>query len=133
LDVSIGNFGPATLAEFLLTLMRSIFIPCFSGFNATGSITILGGAPVSYTYNVTAGNANGRTLQYFSTTAETKMRHNYVGAYFQDFQKFYDYYGATDYSDQYVEAAFRGKTLTMNGKTFDFSGFDLGAKGGKYS
>jgi hypothetical protein len=45
--------------------------------------------------------------------------------------QFNTYYGAVDYSDQIVTAAFDGNAVTLNGKTFDFSSYGLEPRAGK--
>ena len=74
--------------------------------------------PVEYQYVLTTDNNNGRTLQSFSTTANTEMRpgNNLQAAFFPDFQLYFDYYGTFDYADQIITAALEGRnTVLANG------------------
>lgn len=90
---------------------------------------------VSYTYNPSSNTESARTLQGFSTTAVTRMRPDQDKLpYFEEFQKFLDYYGDTDYADKYIQAAFAGESTSFtNPVQFDFSkwGGDKVALGGK--
>ena len=98
-------------------------------YAATGNVTV-GGQTYSYTYNIASDNDNGRTLQGFSTKAETKMRVNGVGPYYKSFQKFVDYYGRVDYADAFVQAALDGTAVSLNDKTFDFSSYTFTGRAG---
>jgi hypothetical protein len=55
-------------------------------------------------------NKNGRTLQGFATVATTtaKMWSGCPNCPYEDFSKFYTYYGDLDYADKYVTAALDG-------------------------
>lgn len=91
------------------------------GFADTGNITIAGNI-AAYTRT---DNKNARTLQYFSTSADTKMRHNEMisEAYYDDFQKFVNFYGTFEYSDRIIQAAFAKFSITLGGKELDFSNY----------
>jgi hypothetical protein len=105
------------------------------GLMETGTLTI-GSGTIGYTYNASSSNLNARTLQYFSTTANTKMRHNEdaTQAFYPDFQKFLTYYGEAnvDYANKIVEAAFDAGKVTLGDKNLDFSGYDYESRTGKW-
>jgi len=67
---------------------------------------------------------NGRTLAGFSTGAKKKMREGCVGCPYEDFMKFYNYYGMDKYADHWVTAAFdKGVTaFKAPASNTDFSG-----------
>jgi len=107
-------------------LVETNTVGCFTAAN--GTLTVAGVANVAYTYDIAENNDNGRTLQGFSTSAQKKMRVNGNGAFYDDFQKFLDYYGDSDYSDKFALAALAGNSLSIGGKTFDFSSYDFEAR-----
>lgn len=71
-----------------------------------------------YSYDPTTGNSNGRTIQGFSTGADTRMRKfgQSTNDYYVDFQKFFDYYGTFDYADVWISAALAGEDANFPGK-----------------
>lgn len=76
--------------------------------NETGVLYTNTSVPIPYQYDVATGNTNGRSLQYFSATANTTMRPDSTSPYYSDFQKFLNYYGNTDYGDRWIMAALDG-------------------------
>ena len=104
------------------------------GFAESGTVSIAGiGSPFSYSYNPTVDNDNGRTIQGFSTGADSKMRKNGSGDYYVDFQKFFDYYGRYDYADHWIQSAFSsGRTDFPNGIA-DFTGVSAAGRARKFS
>lgn len=74
-------------------------------------------------------NNNGRTIQGFSTN-DLKHRASADQPYFEDFQTFTDYYGRTDYADEWITAAFEGRPTSMQNGA-DFSNADFAARVGK--
>lgn len=107
------------------------FLSCLSsaGFQPSGSVSVGAFGDVAYSYNVASDNLNGRTIQGFSTDAKAKMYECEFCPY-KTYEKFYDYYGAFDYANQWVLSAFnQGSTDFTNGKA-DFSKFgDEGLNG----
>lgn len=101
-------------------------------FQASGNL-ILDGATdaLTYTYDVATNNDNARTIQGFSTDADTRFRPDWPASttplpLFPDMQKFVNYYGTVNYADEYIQAAF-SKTSTnfLNGNArFNDYGFD---------
>eukprot|EP00549_Striatella_unipunctata_P003622 CAMPEP_0118705874 /NCGR_PEP_ID=MMETSP0800-20121206/20169_1 /TAXON_ID=210618 ORGANISM="Striatella unipunctata, Strain CCMP2910" /NCGR_SAMPLE_ID=MMETSP0800 /ASSEMBLY_ACC=CAM_ASM_000638 /LENGTH=109 /DNA_ID=CAMNT_0006608195 /DNA_START=32 /DNA_END=358 /DNA_ORIENTATION=- len=83
-------------------------------FAATGQLEIDGlSSFVSYSYDPLTGNKNGRSISGFSLQAEEKMRTCNTsggGCPYDDFIKFYNYYGVSDYGHKWVTAAFDGGT-----------------------
>jgi len=94
-------------------------------FAETGKITL--GYPTvqaiaKYSYNITEETKNDRTLQKFSTDAESKMR-SYRDLPYGDYLKFFKYYGKHDYANQWIMAAVEStKTDFLNGNV-DFNGY----------
>lgn len=64
---------------------------------------------LSYTYDPAKNNVNKRTIQGFSTSAEEKM-FRCKNCPYKTYRKFKDYYGVFDYADEWVNAAFEGRT-----------------------
>jgi hypothetical protein len=92
---------------------------------SNGTVTI-GSTTSSYSYDPAKSNKNGRTLQYFSTKANEKMRHDEdeTKPYYDDFSKFFLYYGNQfDYTDQIIQAAFDKSSVTLGSRTVDFTDF----------
>lgn len=109
--------------------------PCpRSGLNSTGSITPEGAASAKYTYDPSTGNTNARTLQYFSSTAEERMRHEGLSSkpYYDSFLKFVNYYGDATYGDMWVLAAFNAKSTGFSSGRgdADFSSLGVEARAG---
>jgi hypothetical protein len=78
-------------------------------------------------------NSNGQTIQAFSTTANEQMRSNVTGDYLPTFQKYIDYYGAYDYADRIISAAYDGTSIEIDGKTFDFDNYNLMGRAGTFA
>jgi hypothetical protein len=98
----------------------------------SGSVTV-NSVVLSYSYVTTDNNDNGRTLQGFSTSANTKMKVNGVGSFYEDFQKAVSYYGTFDYGDKLVSGAFDGASVTLNGKDFNLASYGFNGRDRKYS
>jgi hypothetical protein len=97
----------------------------------SGTVTV-NSVVLSYTYVTTQNNDNGRTIQGFSTSADTKMRVNGAGSYYVDFQKAVSYYGTFDYGDKLISGAFDGASVTLNGKVFNFASYGFNGRDRKY-
>jgi hypothetical protein len=102
--------------------------------NATGSITPEGASGASYTYDLSTGNTNDRTLQYFSATANERMRHEGSSSnpFYDTFVKFLNYYGDATYGDKWVTAAFKGESTGFSSGRgdADFASVSLEARAG---
>lgn len=102
--------------------------------NATGSITPDGASGASYTYDPDTGNTNARTLQYFSSTANERMRHkgSSTNPFYDSFVKFLNYYGDATYGDMWVTAAFKGGATDFSSGRgdADFGSLSLEARAG---
>lgn len=123
--------------QYNVSPVQSSYVGCQVGANPnpvtdgcflkTGSLVIGGFAtPFPYSYEPEENNDNERTIQGFSTSAETKMRRSEDSPYYLTYQKFYDYYGRFDYADHWVLSAFAGGATsfpTQNGNA-DFSTFE---------
>lgn len=131
--------------QYNVSPVQSSYVGCQVGANPnpvtdgcflkTGSLVIGGFAtPFPYSYEPEENNDNERTIQGFSTSAETKMRRSEDSPYYLTYQKFYDYYGRFDYADHWVLSAFAGGATsfpTQNGNA-DFSTFEEKGRVGKF-
>jgi hypothetical protein len=61
-----------------------------------------------------------------------KMRKCETCEYYEDFQKFVDYYGDLYYADTWVSAAFDGSSTAFNNGNGDFRDYSLEGRKGKY-
>jgi hypothetical protein len=52
--------------------------------------------------------------------------------YYEDFQKFVDYYGDVYYADKFVLAAFDGSSTAFDRGNGDFRDYSLESRTGKY-
>mmetsp|Transcript_58185 Transcript_58185/g.123404 ORF Transcript_58185/g.123404 Transcript_58185/m.123404 type:complete len:520 (-) Transcript_58185:82-1641(-) len=98
--------------------------PYTEGCFADEGDLIIGGSPHAYT--VAPNNKADRTIAGFSTGAADKMRLNCKGCPYDDFQKFYNYYGQDDYADEWISSAFAGTSTSFTNGNADFSkvGYD---------
>jgi len=90
-------------------------------FAAQGEINIVGAGTHGYTYNPEDDNNNGRTLAGFSLQAEDKMYSGCPGCPYDDYLKFFNYYGQHDYAHEWVMAALDGRQTTFTNGNADFS------------
>mmetsp|Transcript_7559 Transcript_7559/g.15684 ORF Transcript_7559/g.15684 Transcript_7559/m.15684 type:complete len:511 (+) Transcript_7559:105-1637(+) len=88
-------------------------------FVDSGNLSI-NGESYSYTYNLVTENQNGRTIQGFSTEAEDKM-HKCTNCPYEEFLKYYNYYGKFDYANQWILAALEGLPTDFTNGNADFS------------
>eukprot|EP00977_Amphora_coffeiformis_P013586 scaffold3591_cov159-Amphora_coffeaeformis.AAC.9 len=97
-------------------------------FNIDGTATT-----VTYQYSVETDNDNDRTLAFFSTSANTRMRpgDDLSAPYFADFQKFFDYYGSFDYADRITTAAFDGTNTNLDNGNINIQSANIGLDGRK--
>ena len=71
-----------------------------------------------YEYDVLKNNTNRRTIQGFSTNADTLMRVGGIDGnpFYGSFQPFIDYYGRADYADHIIQSAVvNNNTDLLNG------------------
>ena len=59
----------------------------FPGLVSNGTIAVGSDAAIRYSYPVGTGNQNGRTLQFFSISANERMRVDGKGDFYEDFAK----------------------------------------------
>jgi hypothetical protein len=85
-----------------------------------------------YTYTPATDNRNGRNIQGFSTNAIDKMRKCDTCDYYEDFQKFVDYYGDVFYADKWVSAAFDESNTAFDNGNGDFSDYSFESRTRKY-
>merc|ERR1712106_426415 len=82
----------------------------------------IAGTMYPYTYEPMKDNKNGRTIQGFSTSAESKMYTCTNGCPYAEYNKYFEYYGDHDYADKWIMAGLKGEKVTYSsGKSFDFS------------
>lgn len=93
-------------------------------FAELGNLQI-NGDTYGYTYTQLEDNNNGRAIDGFSTSAQSKMYEDCPGCPYTDFTYFYDYYGAYDYANQWVLAALDGTTTNFRNGNADFNDFGL--------
>jgi hypothetical protein len=96
-------------------------------FAASGTLNIEGEGTFTYSYNPTTDNNNDRTIQGFSTEAKEKM-HDCEYCPYSTYEKFYQYYGAFDYADQWVMAAFDGQTTSFANGNANFSPYEFAGR-----
>lgn len=105
--------------------------PCSScsGLQAEGNITIDDDQSFYYTYNVSESNSNDRALIELSRHAESRMW-TCSHCPFDDFSKYYNYYGEFDYADRIIQDAFRGQEMKLDHGNMDFGYYSkYGLKG----
>jgi len=115
--------------QYDVNTIQSTYVGCQVGANpdpitdgclvASGDL-VIDGQSFNYTYDVLTDNVNGRTLQGFSLQAEEKM-YKCENCPYKTYNKFYKYYGAYDYADKWIMAAFDGKATSFANGNADFS------------
>jgi hypothetical protein len=105
------------------------FLIIVTGFAANGTL-IVEGKQMAYSYNPLTNNGNERDLQKFSTSAQDLM-YECEDCPYKTYQKYYDYYGAFDYANQWVLAAFEGKSTSFSRGNADFSKYGFPGRTGK--
>lgn len=115
--------------QYEVNTIQSTWVGCRVGANpepftdgclAESGEIIADGQTFNYTYDVLSNNDNGRTLQGFSLQAEERM-YRCENCPYSTFEKFYKYYGVFDYANQWIMAAFDGKSTTFANGNADFS------------
>jgi len=71
--------------------------------------------------DVTVAHKNGRTIKGFSTGAQGKMFDDCKGCPYDDYKKFYEYYGSHTYADDWVRAALTGGDAGFTKGNIDFT------------
>ena len=116
--------------DYVCCITSNSVVIFYTGLAASGDI-VIGTTTFAYDgYNATVDTYNGRTIQGFSTSADTKMRgNNDNDPYFADFQKFFDYYGSYNYADEWITNAFGGGSTNFKNGDADFSKLTFTGKG----
>jgi hypothetical protein len=92
------------------------------GFTEFGQLMIMDPEMIfNYTYDSRDDTFNGRTIQQFSLLAKDEMYACQKNCPYSDFAKFVNYYGAFDYGDQWIQAAFDQKATNFDNGNVDFS------------
>jgi hypothetical protein len=99
------------------------------GFVASGELSIEGEGIFKYSYLPLENNGNKRTLQGFSTSAKDKMA-TCANCPYVTYDKFYKYYGAYDYANEWVLAAFEGGATSFTNGDADFSDYGYAGRKG---
>jgi hypothetical protein len=94
---------------------------------ASGKLDV-DGTEYNYSYDVSGGNKNGRTIQTLSTEAESTMSMCANGCPYPEFKKYSDYFGSPDYADKWVMAGLKGEKVDYSGKSFDFSKYGFSGR-----
>jgi len=82
----------------------------------------IAGTMYPYTYDIEKDNKNGRTIQGFSTSAESKMYECNNGCPYTEYEKYFKYFGDHDYADKWIMAGLKKEKVTYSsGKSFDFT------------
>ena len=84
-----------------------------AGFGAAKTVYESGGVNAANGGFNSMSKGKARTLQGFSTSAQTKMYDGCPGCPYTHYQRFYDYYGDFDYADKWVSAALAGTDLVF--------------------
>jgi hypothetical protein len=129
MDVSSLQFYASRLLCRICIL--TFFLLTAAGFTAEGSISLDAGT-VSYTYTPASENLNKRTIEGFSIDAKEKMRSCVDCDYYDDFQKFVDYYGTEFYGDEWITAALTGTKTSFTNGDGDFTTYSLEGRAGEY-
>ncbi|KAG7346339.1 low iron-inducible periplasmic protein [Nitzschia inconspicua] len=88
-------------------------------FAASGTLNIEGEGTFTYTYTPESDNKNKRTLQGFSLQSKEKM-YDCPNCPYATYAKFYTYYGAHDYADKWVMAAFDSQSTSFSNGNANF-------------
>ncbi|VEU37750.1 unnamed protein product [Pseudo-nitzschia multistriata] len=88
-------------------------------FAASGTLSI-DGTDAAYTYDIATDNVAKRSIAGFSTSAQKKMA-ECANCPYKFYEQFYNYYGAYDYANQIVLAAFAGNKANLNNFDNDYS------------
>lgn len=124
---------------FRTNLFRSYLAFSFLGFKSNGATLSFHhpnepsnrGEDFAYTYDIRVDNWNYHTFQRFSTRAHENNKPCPTCSFYDDFQTYYDYYGVTDYAEQWVMAASKNESTNFprNRGDADFSQFTNGKIG----
>lgn len=84
---------------------------------------VIDGHVLSYTHSIADGTMNGRSFKKWSTDAESQM------STYSDFSKFKEYYGRSDFADEWITAALVGRATNFTGTGgADFSTYGFGGR-----
>merc|ERR1719491_479226 len=93
----------------------------------SGVLNIFSVGEVSYTYSIENNNKSGRSFGGMSTQADSMMDTCAGGCPYSEFSKFKKYYGQEAYADEWISAAFEGRSTNfpgMGGADFSTYGYD---------
>lgn len=85
-----------------------------------------------YKYNQYIDNKNDRSIQIFSSKAGIKNKPCSSCEYWTTYEKFRQYYGKTDYANQFITAAIIGSKITFDSGVYDFTNITLEGRTGKF-
>jgi len=116
-DIQDSHVGCQVGALSLPGVDEAIVDGCLAN---VGKISI-DGSEYDYSYDMMTDNNNGRTIQGFSTAAESKMFNGCKGCPYDAYVDYYNYYGEFDYANQWVLAAYEGGETSFKNGNADFS------------
>jgi len=93
----------------------------------SGVLNIASVGEVSYTYSIENNNVSGRSFGRWSTQADSMMGSCGEDCPYSEFSKFKKYYGQADYANEWISAAFEGRSTNfpgMGGADFSTYGYD---------
>ncbi len=124
------------LVQYQTSDSQSNYVECQVGANpnpntsgcfaSTGTLTI-NGASVGYSYDPLLDNIAKRTIAGFSTDAQKKMA-QCENCPYDTYEKYFKYYGAYDYANQIVLAAFEGERTSFSNFNNDFGLYDFAGR-----
>jgi hypothetical protein len=101
-------------------------------FVSNGTLDVDGSDALTYSYDVEADNKNGRTIAGFSTGAESKMYKRCPGCPYDEYKKYFDYYGVFDYANEWVLAALEGRATGFKRGNNNFGAQSTIGRGGTF-
>lgn len=104
---------------------RPVLDGCFA---STGKIEIENTGEFRYEYLPLESNLNKRSLYSVGSLTEERMYTCIEGCPYEEYTKFYKYYGVHDYSRRWIENAFNGRRTFFIRGNADFGSYNLPGK-----
>merc|ERR1719469_85087 len=79
----------------------------------SGTLNIAGIGSVNYTYSIADDNKSGRSFRGWSDYAQLTMGTCASGCPYSEFAKFKEYYGQSAYANEWITAAFEGRSTNF--------------------
>mmetsp|Transcript_19438 Transcript_19438/g.29215 ORF Transcript_19438/g.29215 Transcript_19438/m.29215 type:complete len:552 (-) Transcript_19438:363-2018(-) len=109
---------------FQLESQHDVTLGCF---DAKGQMEFENMGVYNYSYNVLEDNKNYRTLQKFSSEAESEMLMCGERCPHRTFEKYFNYYEIPDYGDRFITSAFQQTHARYVRGNADFSSYSVNA------